>query len=172
MWEIYTLWAFIPYIFSFYNSSSHRAINVPLWSFIIIAAGGVGCIAGGYVSQKAGSSRTAFFALLTSGLCCLCSSAFFHLPVVIFLLATILWGVMVAADSPQFSTLVAKTAIPEYKGTALTIVTSIGFAITIVSIQFLSYLENWLKIDSLFVLLAPGPLIGLLFLFRLVKEKK
>jgi len=172
MWELYTLWAFIPYIFSFYNSSSHQAMNVPLWSFIIIAAGGVGCIAGGYISQKAGSSRVAFFALLISGLCSLCSFAFFHLPIVIFIPAVILWGITVAADSPQFSTLVAKTAIPEYKGTALTIVTCIGFAITIVSIQFITLLENWLKIDSLFVLLAPGPLIGLLFLFRLVKERK
>jgi short-subunit dehydrogenase len=69
-------------------------------------------------------------------------------------------------------TLVAKTAIPEYKGTALTIVTCIGFAITIVSIQFINYLESWLKIDSVFVLLAPGPVIGLLFLFRLLKEKE
>jgi MFS family permease len=172
MWELYTLWAFIPYIFSFYNSSSHQALNVPLWSFIIIAAGGVGCIAGGYISQKAGSSRVAFFALLISGLCSLCSFAFFHLPIVIFIPAVILWGITVAADSPQFSTLVAKTAIAQYKGTALTIVTCIGFAITIVSIQFITRLENWLKIDSLFVLLAPGPLIGLLFLFRLVKERK
>jgi len=172
MWELYTLWAFIPYVFSFYNSTNHRAMNAPLWSFIIIAAGGVGCIAGGYISQKVGSTRVAFFALLTSGLCCLCSFAFFHLPVVIFLPAIILWGVTVAADSPQFSTLVAKTAIPEYKGTALTIVTCIGFAITILSIQFITYLGNWLKIDSIFILLAPGPLIGLWFLFRLVKERK
>ena len=172
MWELYTLWAFVPYIFSFYNSSNHQAMNVQLWSFIIIAAGGVGCIAGGYISQKAGSSRVAFFALLISGLCSLCSFAFFHLPGVIFIPAVILWGVTVAADSPQFSTLVAKTAIPEYKGTALTIVTCIGFAITIVSIQFITHLGSWLKIDSLFVLLAPGPLIGLLFLFRLVKERK
>jgi MFS family permease len=172
MWELYTLWAFIPYVFSFYNSTNHRAMNAPLWSFIIIAAGGVGCIAGGYISQKAGSSRVAFFALLTSGLCCLCSFAFFHLPGAIFLPAIILWGVTVAADSPQFSTLVAKTAIPEYKGTALTIVTCIGFAITILSIQFITYMGNWLKIDSIFILLAPGPLIGLLFLFRLVKERK
>ncbi len=172
MWELYTLWAFIPYVFSFYNSSSHQAMNVPLWSFIIIAAGGVGCVAGGYISQKAGSSRVAFFALLISGLCSLCSFAFFHLPGAIFVPLVILWGVMVAADSPQFSTLVARTAIPEYKGTALTIVTCIGFAITIVSIQFITHLGNWLKIDSLFVLLAPGPLIGLLFLFRLVKERK
>jgi hypothetical protein len=67
---------------------------------------------------------------------------------------------------------VAQTAIPEYKGTALTIVTCIGFAITIVSIQFINYLESWMKIDSVFVLLAPGPIIGLLFLLRLVKGKK
>jgi len=172
MWELYTLWAFVPYIFSFYNSGSHPALNIPLWSFLIIAAGGIGCIAGGYVSQKTGSSRVAFFALLTSGLCCLCSYAIFHLPPIFFLLTLILWGVAVAADSPQFSTLVARTAIPEYKGTALTIVTCIGFAITIVSIQFINYLQDWIKIDSLFVLLAPGPLIGLMFLFRLLKERK
>ena len=172
MWELYTLWAFIPFIFSFYNSGSSQSMNVPLWSFIIIAAGGVGCIAGGYISQKAGSSRVAFFALLLSGLCSLCSFAFFHLPIGLFVPIVILWGVTVAADSPQFSTLVAKTAIPEYKGTALTIVTCIGFAITIVSIQFINYLEHWIKIDSVFVLLAPGPLIGLLFLFRLLKERK
>jgi MFS family permease len=165
MWEIYTLWAFIPYIFSFYNINAHHAMNVPLWSFMIIAAGGLGCIAGGYVSQKIGSSRVAFVALVASGLCCLFSFA-------IFIVVTIFWGVMVAADSPQFSSLVAKTAIPEYRGTALTIVTCIGFAITIVSIQFITYVGDFMKINSLFVLLAPGPLIGLLFLFRLLKEGK
>jgi len=172
MWEIYTLWAFIPFVFSFYNSINHLAMNVPLWSFIVIAAGGVGCIAGGYVSQKVRSSQVAFFALLVSGLCSLFSIVFFHLPLMVFIPMVILWGASVAADSPQFSTIVAKTAIAEYKGTALTIVTCIGFAITIASIQLITYLGNWIKIDSLFVLLAPGPLIGLLFLFRLLKEKK
>ncbi len=172
MWELYALWAFLPYIFSFYNSTSGETMNVPLWSFIIIAAGGVGCLVGGYISQKAGSSRVAFYALLTSGLCSLCSFAFVHLPIVLFIPAVILWGVTVAADSPQFSSLVAQTAVPEYRGTALTIVTCIGFAITIVSIQLITLLGNWLKIDSLFVFLAPGPLIGLLFLYRLVKERK
>jgi MFS family permease len=172
MWEIYTFWAFIPSVFSFYNSSHHLTMNVPFWSFIIIAAGGIGCIAGGYLSLKASSSRIAFFALLISGLCSLSSASFFHLPPIIFIPIVIVWGVTVAADSPQFSTLVAKTAMAEYKGTALTIVTCIGFAITIASIQLITYLENWMKPDSVFVLLAPGPLIGLLFLFRLVNERK
>ena len=172
MWELYTFWAFIPLIFAFYNSANGAAMNVPLWSFIVIAAGGIGCIAGGYVSKKVNSSLIAFFSLITSGLCCLSSIAFFHLSPAMFIPMVILWGITVAADSPQFSTLVAKTAIAEYKGTALTIVTCIGFAITIASIQFLTYLGNWIKLDSVFVLLAPGPLIGLLFLFRLVKERK
>ncbi|HEV8508241.1 MAG TPA: MFS transporter [Chitinophagaceae bacterium] len=172
MWELYTLWTFIPYIFLFYNSTSHHAMNVPLWSFVVIAVGAVGCVVGGYISQTTSSSRVAFVALFVSGLCCLCSFAVFHFPLAIFLSTLILWGFTAVADSPQFSTLVAQTAIPEYKGTALTIVTCIGFAITIVSIQFINYLESWMKIDSVFVLLAPGPIIGLLFLLRLVKGKK
>src|SRR4029079_8612089 len=90
MWEIYTLWAFIPFVFSFYNSINHLAMNVPLWSFILIAAGGVGCIAGGYVSQKVRSSQVAFFALLVSGLCSLFSIVFFHLPLMVFIPMVIL----------------------------------------------------------------------------------
>ena len=172
MWEIYTFWAFVPLVFAFYNSANGAAMNVPLWSFIVIAAGGVGCIAGGYVSERINSSFIAFVSLITSGLCCVSSIAFFHMSPAIFIPMVILWGIAVAADSPQFSSLVAKTAIAEYKGTALTIVTCIGFAITIASIQFLTYVGNWIKLDSVFALLAPGPLIGLLFLFRLVKERK
>jgi MFS family permease len=173
MWELYTFWAFTPIMLLFYTSNNHYQMNIPLWSFIIIAIGGLSCVAGGYLSQKIGSSRVAFYALVCSGLCCLVSFAFFQFPLPIFILIMLLWGVSVIADSPQFSTLVAQTAIPEYKGTALTIVTSIGFAITIGSIQLLNYaFNNWTHTDIVFVLLAPGPVIGLVFLFRLVKQKK
>jgi MFS family permease len=173
MWELYTFWAFVPAIFALYIASNHSMMNIPLWSFIIIGFGGVGCIAGGYLSQKIGSSRVAFYALLCSGLCSLASLTFFHFPLPIFILVMIIWGISVAADSPQFSTLVAQTSIPEYKGTALTIVTSIGFAITIGSIQLLNHVfGSWAKTHSVFTLLAFGPLIGLLFILRLLKEKK
>ena len=69
-----------------------------------------------------------------------------------------IWGMAVVADSPQFSTLVAMTAPPESKGTALTIVNCLGFAITIASIQLL---DVEISEQFLFVLLAPGPLFGL-----------
>jgi cytochrome c biogenesis protein CcdA len=51
---------------------------------------------------------------------------------------------VVVADSPLLSTLVAQNAQAEIKGTTLTIVNSIGFAITIISIQLidLSGLRN------------------------------
>ena len=83
----------------------------------------------------------------------------------------LLWGITVIADSPQFSTLVAQTAIPQYKGTALTIVTSVGFAITIASIQLIDYAFNsWANTHGVFLLLIPGPVIGLAFLFRLIRK--
>ncbi|MFN2439249.1 MAG: hypothetical protein ABR503_08610, partial [Chitinophagaceae bacterium] len=87
----------------------------------------------------------------------------------LFLLLLLIWGSAVIADSPQFSTLVAQTAPIQNKGTALTIVTSIGFAITIISIQVLQYFKNYLN-EYMFWLLVPGPLAGLLF-FRKMKLK-
>ncbi len=66
------------------------------------------------------------------------------------------------ADSPLFSTLVAQSAIPTLKGTALTLVNSIGFAITIVSIQLFNLLSTQLALPFLFMVLAIGPLLALL----------
>jgi len=172
MWELYTFWAFVPVMLSFYQRN-HQTTNIPLWSFVIIAIGGISCVVGGYASQKFGSARVAFYSLLCSGICCLASFIFFQLPLPLFILLMLVWGFFVIADSPQFSALVSQTAVPEYKGTALTIVTSIGFAITIGSVQLLNHAyDTWAKTNAVFLLLIPGPLLGLLFLFRLTKQKR
>jgi MFS family permease len=138
---------------------------VSLWSFIIIGSGRLGCILGGLISRKNGSKKVAFVALLVSGICCLFSPLFFLLPLPVFLLLMLVWGCSVVADSPQFSALVATAAPQENKGTALTIVTSIGFAITILSIQLLQP-----AIDQFgsygFLLLLPGPVFGLWHLYQ------
>jgi hypothetical protein len=78
-------------------------------------------------------------------------------------LVLLIWGLTVVSDSPQFSTMVAQSAPAEYKGTALTVVTSIGFAITILSIQLLKTISNNWKQNSL-ILLTIGPLLGLIAL--------
>jgi len=163
MWELYAFWAIIPVLLIYYNVLNSKEINVAFWSFIIIAIGALGCIGGGIVSQKTGSKKVAFYSLLISGLCCLTSPFLFESSPPIFLSFLMIWGFTVIADSPQFSALVAKSAEENNKGTALTIVTCIGFAITIISIQvlkslFLKYGEYGLLI------LAIGPFLGLLFL--------
>jgi MFS family permease len=169
MWELYTLWAFVPFILQMYNQMNNEQIPVALWSFLIIGIGSISCIVGGRLSKKWGSKKVAFYSLLLSGICCLVSPFIFSFNLLFFLSFLLIWGSSVIADSPQFSTLIAQTAPVQNKGTALTIVTSIGFAITIISIQLLQYFKNYLD-EYVFWLLLPGPLAGILF-FRKMKLK-
>jgi len=167
MWEVYTLWAFLPLILQTYlHLHPAETFNISLFSFLIIASGCLSCILGGYISQHIGSKKVAFGALLFSGLCCLCSPLFFQFEPMLFLSVLFFWNMNVSADSPQFSTMTALHAPPELKGSALTIVNSIGFSITIISIQLTSSLL--LKFDPVYVfpVLALGPVFGLMALGR------
>ncbi len=172
MWELYAFWAFTPIIIATYNSIHPDALlSVSLWSFVIIGIGSLGCIAGGYLAQKQGTARTAFTALLFSGLCCLVSPLVFQVDLpIIFLLFLVFWGITVIADSPLFSTLVAQNASPEIKGTALTIVNCIGFSITIMSIQLVNIMEASMSPTAIYLLLLPGPFFGLISIFRHLKK--
>lgn len=162
MWELYAMWAFVPFMLSYFSENQNVEMDTPLWSFLIIGMGGLGCIIGGYISLKKGSRWVASAMLLISGLCCLFSPFFFGLPKIFFLLALLIWGFSVVGDSPQFSTIVAQTAPKEYIGTALTIVNCIGFALTIFSIQLLDFLKNEVDGKYLFLALLPGAIVGLL----------
>jgi hypothetical protein len=77
---------------------------------------------------------------------------------------------VVAGDSPQFSTLNARFAPPRLVGSALTIANCIGFSITIVSIALLGWLIETAGPQYVFVMLAPGPVLGLVALRRLVAK--
>jgi MFS family permease len=121
----------------------HPAVefNIPILSFLIIGLGGLACILGGYISQNLGAKKTASTALIMSCVCCLLSPFVFYIDSSTILIGfLIFWGLVVVADSPLFSTLVAQNAKAESKGTALTIVNCIGFSITIISTDFHGYL--------------------------------
>lgn len=172
MWELYAYWAFVPVFLKAYSDLQQTPpVSTSLASFFIIAIGGLGCILAGLFSQRIGSKKVAAFALASSGLCCLISPLGFQLPFSLLLIFLLIWGFMVVADSPMFSTLVAQHAPAENKGTALTIVNCIGFAITIVSIQLLNSLFLLLPADFLFVPLAAGPMFGLISLLGIKRKK-
>ncbi len=163
MWELYAFWAFIPAYITLYNKINQANISVSLTSFYVIGVGGLACVLGGYMSFRQGSARVAFSALSVSMICCILSPLVFIVPKFLFLLFLVIWGMAVITDSPQFSTLVAQSAPAESVGTALTIVNSIGFAITIFSIQLLS---SFVDQEWLFIMLVPGPLFGLFVFYR------
>ena len=168
MWELYTFWAFLPGILLLYKKTHHVAkLNVSLFAFLIIASGGLSCMLGGLLSQKFGAKKIATIALSVSGLCCLLSPIFlFADSVYIFFMFLFIWGLAATADSPLFSSLVAKNAPDHLRGTSLTLVNCIGFAITIVSIQLLNILSKEMNSHYLYMVLAIGPILGLWALLK------
>ncbi len=166
MWELYAFWAFVPIMLKTYSMQHPEAtFNIPLLSFLIIGIGGMACVLGGYLAQAVGTKRTAFIALLLSCGCCLISPLIFMIEFeYLFTGFLLFWGMVVVADSPLFSTLVAQNASAEIKGTALTIVNSIGFSITIISIQLIGGLRDWTDSNSIYTILALGPILGLIAL--------
>lgn len=170
MWELYAFWTFVPIILKNYSIQQHIVFNIPFLSFIIIGVGSLACISGGYISESLGLKRTAFSSLFLSGLCCIISPLiFFGNSEILLIIFLLFWGIVVVADSPLLSTLVAKNAPLELKGTAITIVNSIGFLITIISIQCMNSLTNLTDSNSIYMILAIGPVLGLI---SLRKKKK
>ncbi|WP_067145771.1 MFS transporter [Pseudotamlana agarivorans] len=175
MWELYAFWAFIPLLLTTYvKMHPGTSFNIPLLSFSIIALGGMACVIAGYLSQKFKTIHVATSALVLSCICCLVSPLFFEIKSeVVFVAFAVFWGMVVIADSPLFSTLVANTVSPEFKGTALTIVNCLGYSLTIISIMLFNYLMTFVPLNYLFVILAIGPIIGVSALVsKMVFKKK
>ncbi|MBD0833602.1 MFS transporter [Aestuariibaculum sediminum] len=171
MWELYTFWAFVPFIIQTYiNINQTTSFNISLITFFVIGIGSLSCIIGGYISNNKGSQYVAFHSLLCSGLCCLLSPFIFMLNEYLFIIYLLFWGIVVIADSPQFSTLVAQNTSYDTKGTALTIVNCIGFAVTIISIQLVSSLQNTINPKFIYLILILGPILGLIALKQMPKK--
>ncbi len=168
MWELYTFWVFVPVILVNYNDYYNTQLNVPLTSFFIIVVGSLSCVLSGLLANKFGTKNLATLALTVSGICCLISPFFLlHDSTTVFIIFLLIWSMAVIADSPLFSTLVAQNVAADLKGSSLTIVNCIGFAITIISIQLMNMVLTKENIAYIFVILAIGPILGL---YALVKN--
>lgn len=167
MWELYAFWSIVPLLLTTYTRMHATADwSISIGSFAVIGVGSLACIAAGYFSVNLGERTTAAIALASSGACCLLSPLMFAVDQpILFLAFLIFWGIVVVADSPMFSTLVARNTHAQQRGTALTLVNCIGFFITIVSILVLGWLLL-LNVPAQYValFLVPGPALGLMAL--------
>lgn len=173
MWELYTFWAFVPMLVAYLAKDQFTENFNSLLSFGIIAIGSISCGLGGLIAAKRGSRFVALFALAGSSICCILVPIIGVLGVSSWIWIPFLgiWGFLVTADSPQFSTMVAQSVPPEYKGTAMTIMNSLGFSLTILSIQLGQWLLNWLQVDQMLAFLSLGTIAGLL-VFKSLHRKR
>lgn len=171
MWELYAFWTITPFLVSIALASrSPSPSTIALWSFAVIASGGLGCIVGGHFSRRHGSARVAAVALAGSAL------AGLLFPAVathswLSLAVLLAWGITVVADSPQFSALSARAAPAHLVGSALAIQNSIGFGITIVSIDLATVWIPSMGAHSAW-LLVPGPVLGFIAIAPLLRRQR
>lgn len=174
MWELYAVFALLPYWLKAWSEQQQYPINISFWSFVFIAIGCLGCIVGGILSKRIGSRLVAQVMLCCSGICCLISPFMIEFSFGIIAIFWLVWGFTVVADSPQFSALSAQTAPPQVVGSALTMINAIGFTITVISVQLCGTLLVNYSVEWIMLLLLPGPILGVLSLqwLKQLEEQK
>ena len=167
MWELYGMWTWVPiFLIASYSSAGWSTLSARLAGFAAIAVGAFGSLAAGLLADRYGRSRVTVISLVLSGACTLCAGIFFSNPGLLTVLCLV-WGITVVADSAQFSAAVSELTDPRYVGTALTVQTTLGFLLTMISIRIIPPLVEIIGWEWAFAVLAPGPVFGIWSMLRL-----
>ncbi|HKW46771.1 MAG TPA: MFS transporter [Gemmatimonadaceae bacterium] len=167
MFELYSAWTWIPTFIAMSASSvgiaagPSRDALVAFVAFCAIAIGGLGCVWGGIVADRRGREWLVTVALAASGTCAILIGFTFGKTLWLLVPVSLIWGFFVIADSAQFSVLVTEAVPPHAVGTALTVQTSIGFLLTMLSIQLVPPVAAAIGWRWAFVMLAAGPIVGI-----------
>jgi MFS family permease len=168
MWELYAMWIWIPVMIrASVATQSGNPIFAEAGSFLVIGAGAIGCVIAGLIADRVGRTLVTSWAMAISGSCCLLVGFLFGANPVLLLLLAVIWGASVVADSAQFSSCVTELGDPKYIGTALTLQMCIGFLLTTISIELIPKAVDLVTWRYAFMILAPGPFLGVLAMLRL-----
>jgi MFS family permease len=140
-----------------------------LAAFVVVGAGGIGCLVAGAVADRLGRTSVTIAAMAVSGSCAVACGLLFGAPAPIVFVVALVWGITVIADSAQFSSAISELAPPGTSGSAVSLQLAVGFLLTSVTIVVLGLVDTadptaW-RVG--FAILALGPLVGILAMWRL-----
>lgn len=173
MWELYAMWAWIGAA----AAASYGALlgeaeatrHARLTAFLAIALGGLACAPAGWVADRIGKAQVTIIAMALSGSAAIATALTFGGPIWLTFVLIIIWGIFVIPDSAQFSALVADASPPDLAGSAMTLQTALGFALTAATVQATPLLANAFGWPAVLAGLALGPVVGVAAMLRLLK---
>jgi MFS family permease len=162
MWELFAMWAWVAvFLIASFNLSGISPTWASLTAFVAISAGGLGSLLAGKLADRLGRTTITIASLAISGVCSLLVGFLFGGSPLLLAALCLVWGFAVVADSAQFSAAISELCQKGYIGTALTVQTSLGFLLTMVTIRLIPTLESSFGWTWAFSFLALGPVIGI-----------
>ena len=162
MWELFAMWAWLAvFLIASFNTIGIASTWASLLAFAAISAGGVGSLVAGKLADRLGRTTLSIGSLAISGSCALVVGFLFGGNPVLLAGLCLIWGFAVVANSAQFSAAISELCQKDYIGTALTVQTSLGFLLTMVTIRLIPTLESRFGWHWSFAFLAIGPAIGI-----------
>jgi MFS family permease len=170
MWELYAFWAWVGVIAGASYAGDPAAAK--LTAFLAIALGGLACVPAGRWGDRFGKARVAAGAMMLSGAAALAAALAFGGPPWLVAAVLIVWGIAIVPDSAQFSALVADYSPPERAGSLMTLQTSIGFALTAVTVQVTPMAAAAWGWPVVLAVMAIGPAAGVLAMRALIRSDR